>query len=71
MICPFDAIRTVCHRKVKRALHMPKQNYYQKMFFVGAVWNWVATLTFAFGYKILFPLFGMPLPVYPVFFLMF
>ena len=50
---------------------MPKQNYYQKMFFIGAVWNWVATSTFIFGYKILFPLFDMELPIYPVFFLMF
>ena len=50
---------------------MPKQDYYKKMFFVGAIWNWVATSTFIFGYKILFPLFGMSLPVYPVFFLMF
>jgi hypothetical protein len=50
---------------------MPKEDYYQKLFFIGAIWNWVATLTFILGYKILFPLFGMPLPVYPVFFLMF
>ncbi|MBC2713786.1 MAG: hypothetical protein HF978_00555 [Desulfobacteraceae bacterium] len=50
---------------------MPKQAYYQKMFLLGAIWNWVATSTFIFGYKILFPLFGMSLPVYPVFFLMF
>ena len=50
---------------------MPKQDYYQKMFLIGAVWNWVATVTFFFGYKILFPLFGMAMPVYPVFFLMF
>ncbi len=50
---------------------MPKQDYYQKMFLIGAVWNWVATVTFFFGYKMLFPLFGMALPLYPVFFLMF
>ncbi len=50
---------------------MPKQEYYQKLFFIGAIWNWVATTTLIFGYKILFPLFGMVLPVYPVFFLMF
>ncbi|PIP37804.1 MAG: hypothetical protein COX19_15730 [Desulfobacterales bacterium CG23_combo_of_CG06-09_8_20_14_all_51_8] len=50
---------------------MPKQDYYQKLFFVGALWNWAATLTFAVGYPILFPLFGMKLPTYPVFFLMF
>jgi len=50
---------------------MPKQDYYQKVFLIGAIWNWMAASTFVFGYKILFPLFGMPLPVYPVFFLMF
>lgn len=50
---------------------MLKQDYYQKLFFIGAIWNWVATLTLIFGYKILFPLFGMTLPLYPVFFLMF
>lgn len=50
---------------------MPKKDYYRKMFLIGAIWNWVATSTFIFGYKILFPLFGMQLPVYPTFFLMF
>jgi len=50
---------------------MPKEDYYQKLFFIGAVWNWVATATFFLGYKIIFPLFGMKLPAYPVFFLMF
>jgi hypothetical protein len=50
---------------------MPKQGYYRKMFFIGAVWNWVATITFIVGYKILFPWFDMELPNYPVFFLMF
>lgn len=50
---------------------MPKEDYYRKLFFVGAIWNWLATATFAFGYKVLFPLFRMPLPGYPVFFLMF
>lgn len=50
---------------------MLKQDYYKKMFFVGAIWNWAATLPFALGYKILFPLFGMKLPDYLVFFMMF
>jgi len=50
---------------------MPKQDYYKKMFFIGAIWNWVATLTFILGYKILFPLFSMELPIYPVFMMMF
>lgn len=50
---------------------MYNENYYQKLFLIGAIWNWVASSTFIFGYKILFPLFGMSLPLYPVFFLMF
>jgi hypothetical protein len=50
---------------------MPKQEYYRKLFFIGALWNWAATLTFAAGYPVLFPLFGMAMPTYPVFFLMF
>ena len=50
---------------------MPKQNYYQKMFFISAVWNWVATVPLFFGYKILFPLYDMALPEYPVFLLLF
>lgn len=44
---------------------------YQKMFFFGAVWNWVAAGSTALGYKILFPLFNMQLPAYPVFLLLF
>jgi hypothetical protein len=50
---------------------MPKKGYYKRLFLVGAIWNWSAAAVFAFGYKILFPLFGMALPLYPVFFLMF
>ncbi len=50
---------------------MPKQDYYKKMFFAGAVWNLVATLTFAVGYKMVFPMFNMEMPRYPVFMLMF
>lgn len=50
---------------------MPKEAYYEKLFFIGAVWNWVATVSFALGYKIVFPLFGMELPKYPMFFLLF
>ena len=41
------------------------------MFFIGAIWNWVATLTFAIGWKFLFPLFGMAFPNYLVFYMMF
>ena len=31
----------------------------------------MATISFALGYKIVFPLFGMQLPQYPIFFLLF
>ena len=50
---------------------MQNETYYQKMFFIGAVWNWVGTLTGAIGYKVTFAQFGMALPRYPVFFLLF
>ena len=50
---------------------MPREKYYRTVFFVGAIWNWLITISFAMGYKILFPVFGMSQPVYPVFFLLF
>lgn len=50
---------------------MPKKNYYKQLFLIGAIWNWSAAAIFALGYKILFPLFGMAIPLYPVFFQMF
>lgn len=50
---------------------MPKESYYKKMFLIGAVWNWSATITFAVGYKFLFPLFGMALPMYSAFLMLF
>lgn len=50
---------------------MPKENYYRKMFFIGAVWNWLATAPLFFGYKMIFALYDMALPTYPVFLLLF
>ena len=50
---------------------MSKEGYYKRMFFIGAIWNWVATLTFAIGWKFLFPLFGMASPNYLVFYMLF
>ena len=50
---------------------MPKESYYGKMFLIGAIWNWVATLPLIFGYKMILPLYGMELPRYPVFLLLF
>lgn len=50
---------------------MRTEGYYKKMFFISAIWNWVASLTFAIGWKFLFPLFGMALPNYLVFYMLF
>ncbi len=50
---------------------MPEKRYYQQLFLIGAIWNWSAAAVFAFGYKILFSLFDMALPLYPAFFIMF
>ena len=47
---------------------MPKEAYYRKMFLIGALWNWVASVLFTFGYPVLFPWIGMEIPLYPVFF---
>ncbi len=48
-----------------------KQGYYTKLFTIGAIWNWMAAGTFILGYRLIFPVLGMPPPVYPAFFLMF
>ncbi len=50
---------------------MERAAYFKTLFFIGALWNWVAVLTFAFGYRLLFPLFAMELPRYPVFLMLF
>lgn len=50
---------------------MKRANYFKNLFFIGAIWNWLGTLTFAFGYKLLLPLFNMELPRFPVFLLLF
>lgn len=50
---------------------MKRMAYYQNLFFIGAIWNWVAALSFAIGYKWLFPLFNMELPKFPVFLMLF
>ena len=46
---------------------MERVRYYDKLFLYGAAWNWLAALSFSFGYKLIFPLLGMELPRYPVF----
>ncbi len=50
---------------------MEKIAYYKNLFLIGATWNWLATLSFALGYKWIFALFSMNLPVFPVFFILF
>jgi len=50
---------------------MQGQEYYRKLFLVGAVWNWVAAGSLMVGYRWIFPVFHMPPPTYPIFFLMF
>ena len=50
---------------------MSASNFDQRLFFVGAIWNWVVTGSVALAYPILFPPLGMPPPQYPVFFLLF
>ncbi len=39
--------------------------YYRNLFFVGAVWNWGASIVFFLFYKRIFTLFGMEIPLYP------
>ena len=50
---------------------MERSRYYKNLFFIGAIWNWLATLSFLLGYQWLFPLFKMDLPQYPVFLILF
>lgn len=59
------------YRFLQRRIDMPKQDYYRKLFFWGAIWNFMATVPFVLGYRMLFPLLGMASPRYPVFLLMF
>ncbi len=50
---------------------MERAVYSKNLFFIGAIWNWLATLSLALGYKWCFPLFKMDLPQYPVFLILF
>lgn len=50
---------------------MKSAGYYQKLFLIGAIWNWLATLPFMIGYRWILPLFNMELPTYPVFLILF
>jgi len=50
---------------------MNASHFDQRMFFIGAVWNWVITVFLAVGYPYVFPLLDMSLPQYPLFLLLF
>ena len=46
-----------------------KKIWYKKMFFYSAIYNWLISISFFFGYKAILPLLNMELPIYPVFLL--
>jgi len=45
---------------------MEREGYYKKLFFVGALWNWGATVPLFFFYGFIFTLLGEKVPVFPV-----
>ena len=46
-----------------------KKTWYKKMFFYSAIYNWLISISFFFGYKAILPLLNMEPPIYPVFLL--
>ena len=46
-----------------------KKIWYKKMFFYSAIYNWLISISFFFGYKAILPLLNMKPPIYPVFLL--
>lgn len=42
-----------------------RERYNRNLFFIGALWNWGATLVFFFFYEPIFSIFGMEPPLYP------
>ena len=46
-----------------------KKIWYKKMFFYSAIYNWLISISFFFGYKAILPLLNMEPPIYPVFLL--
>lgn len=42
-----------------------REVYYRHLFFVGALWNWGASVVFILFYKKIFTLLGMEIPLYP------
>ena len=43
--------------------------FYKKMFFFSAIYNWIISISFFFGYKAILPLLSMKPPIYSVFLL--
>ena len=50
---------------------MAKQEYYKKLFFIGALWNWSATLPLFIAYKPFMTMIGQTIPNSPIFLQMF
>jgi hypothetical protein len=46
-----------------------KKIWYKKMFFYSAIYNWLISISFFFGYKAILPLLNMEPPIYSVFLL--
>ena len=46
-----------------------KKIWYKKMFFYSAIYNWLISISFFFGYKTILPLLNMEPPIYSVFLL--
>ena len=50
-------------------LSKQKKVFYKKMFFFSAIYNWIISISFFFGYKAILPLLSMKPPIYSVFLL--
>jgi|TARA_B110000495_G_scaffold194779_1_gene201549 hypothetical protein len=50
-------------------LSKQKKIWYKKMFFYSAIYNWLISISFFFGYKAILPLLNMEPPIYSVFLL--
>ncbi|MDB4126155.1 hypothetical protein N9597_02585 [Candidatus Marinimicrobia bacterium] len=50
-------------------LSKQKKIWYKKMFFYSAIYNWLISISFFFGYKVILPLLNMEPPIYSVFLL--
>ena len=50
-------------------LSNPKKIFYKKMFLFSAIYNWIISISFFFGYKVILHLLSMKPPIYSVFLL--